>query len=352
MKTLSYLVGKFEKLLEHLPGAIRKPVEREWRPLKELFLQRRPAWIMVVGSKPETAFRTLFQAENEQFGEMAGPWRTFHRHGALHFAIAGELISAAKNAITARPPDLFLFIAGEENKSADLSFLKELHRFDCERYQHPTPIVAAGAQMMELMDAVHSDSALSPSVAAVLPMDNRHFILTAVANALPNEARLEFARVSGEKAVQREIAMTLTRSISGVCTAIGAQPIPLADFPILTSLQVLLISGIVHVTGKEWSLATGRDFLGALGANIGAGLALRETARAAVKLLPGWGSAISGAIAGAGTWAIGRAAIGYFIEGVTIEEARRRFRRERKSKQPKKIEPEKLPDSENDGKSA
>ena len=35
-------------------------------------------------------------------------------------------------------------------------------------------------------------------------------------------------------------------------------------------------------------------------------MVLREGARAAVKLLPGWGNAISGGVAAAGTYAIGR----------------------------------------------
>ena len=335
MKTLSYLVDKLEKLLERLPGTIRNLVEREWRPLKELFLQRRPARILIVGSKPETFFRELFQVHLGHIEETPGPWRHFHHRGVLQFAIAGEMIAGGKSAITSQPPDLFLFVAGEENKLTEITLLGELHRFDRERYKHAAPIVATGTQTMELMDALHADSELGTSVGAVLPPDQRSAILTAIANALAPEARLEFARVSGEKAIQREIAVTLTRSISGVCGAIGAQPIPLADFPILTSLQVLLVAGIVHVAGRDWNLATAREFLGAMGANVGVGLFFRESARAAAKLLPGWGNAISGAIAGAGTYAVGRAASAYFVEGLTLEEARRRFRMERK---PKKLQ--------------
>ena len=154
----------------------------------------------------------------------------------------------------------------------------------------------------------------------------REAVLASIARQLPLEARLEFARVSGEKSAQIEIAALLTRSTTAVCTAIGAQPIPLADFPILTSLQVAMVAGIVHATGREWNMRLGRDFLAALGANIGMGFLLREGARAAVKLLPGWGNAISGAVAGAGTYAIGRAATAFFIEGLPMEEARKRFK--------------------------
>jgi uncharacterized protein (DUF697 family) len=51
----------------------------------------------------------------------------------------------------------------------------------------------------------------------------------------------------------------------------------------------------------------------------------REGARAAVKVLPGFGNAISGAIAGGATYTLGRAATAYFIEGTPLPEVRRWF---------------------------
>ena len=109
--------------------------------------------------------------------------------------------------------------------------------------------------------------------------------------------------------------------------AIGAQPIPLADLPILTGLQAAMVSGIMHISGRELGVRTATEFFGALGANIGLGMVLREAARAGIKFLPGWGNAISGGIAAAGTYAIGRSAVAYFIEGVSLAEARKIFRR-------------------------
>ena len=66
-------------------------------------------------------------------------------------------------------------------------------------------------------------------------------------------------------------------------------------------------------------------FVGAIGANVGAGMLLREGARVLLKFLPGWGNVICGVIAGAGTYAIGRAAIAFFLEGVSLKEARRTY---------------------------
>jgi uncharacterized protein (DUF697 family) len=81
----------------------------------------------------------------------------------------------------------------------------------------------------------------------------------------------------------------------------------------------------MHISGRELGLKAATEFFGALGLNIGAGMIFREGARAAIKLIPGWGNAISGGVAAAGTYAVGRSAIAYFVEDVSITEARKFF---------------------------
>jgi uncharacterized protein len=146
---------------------------------------------------------------------------------------------------------------------------------------------------------------------------------------LPGDAQVEMARLVGAKKVQLEIAQHLVRSLTTVCAAIGVQPIPFADFPILTAIQFAMVTGIMHVSGRALGLKSAAEFFGALGINVGVGMIFREGARAAAKFLPGWGNAISGGVAAAGTYAVGRSAIGYFIEGISIGEARRLFRRQK-----------------------
>jgi uncharacterized protein (DUF697 family) len=81
------------------------------------------------------------------------------------------------------------------------------------------------------------------------------------------------------------------------------------------------------VSGRQASARLIAEFAGALGVSIGAGFAFREGARALLKIFPIWGNAISGLVAGAGTYAVGRAAIAYFIEDVPLQETRKLFRR-------------------------
>src|SRR5205823_4276158 len=121
------------------------------------------------------------------------------------------------------------------------------------------------------------------------------------------------------------------KSANGIgCAAIGAQPIPLADLPILTTLQLVMVSGIMYVSGRERSLRAATEFIGALGANVGAGMLLREGTRAVLKFFPGWGNVVCGMVAGAGTYAIGRAATVFFLEGVSLKDARRTYLTSRK----------------------
>jgi uncharacterized protein (DUF697 family) len=146
-------------------------------------------------------------------------------------------------------------------------------------------------------------------------------------------------RISRDLESQRQVAHTLVKSTSAICTAIGAQPIPLADLPILTTLQLVMVSGIMYLSGRERSLRAATEFIGAIGANVGAGMLLREGARALLKFLPGWGNVICGVIAGAGTYAIGRAAIAFFLEGVSLREARRTYLSSRKKRHRPELPP-------------
>ena len=154
--------------------------------------------------------------------------------------------------------------------------------------------------------------------------------MSILARELPNEARIEMIRISQDKEAQHQVAQVLVKSTTAICTAIGAQPIPLADMPILTTLQLVMVSGIMYVSGRERSLRAATEFVGALGANLGAGMLLREGTRAILKFFPGWGNLVSGAVAGAGTYAIGRAAEAFFLEGVSLRDARRTYLKSRK----------------------
>jgi uncharacterized protein (DUF697 family) len=93
--------------------------------------------------------------------------------------------------------------------------------------------------------------------------------------------------------------------------------VPGADLPVLTVNQMRLVLRIAAAHGVEIS----NERLPELVAVVGGGLGLRALARELVDLVPGVGWAVKGAIAYAGTRALGEAAVRYFASRGETEEA-------------------------------
>lgn len=88
--------------------------------------------------------------------------------------------------------------------------------------------------------------------------------------------------------------------------------VPGADLPALTLNQLRMVFRIAAAYGEEID----RERLFELAVVLGAGFGLRAAARQVLGLVPGPGWAIKGAVAYAGTRALGEAAIAYFERGV------------------------------------
>ncbi|MGJ5832001.1 GTPase family protein [Streptomyces ossamyceticus] len=147
-----------------------------------------------------------------------------------------------------------------------------------------------------------------------------------IQEVLPDNAQIEFARLAQFRKVQKRLAKRIVTATSVICGAVGATPIPVADMPVLTGIQATMIIMIAYISGSEVSVAASKELLVGLGGNIGAGFALREIARGILKVIPVAGNAASGAVAVAGTKALGEAAIFYFIDKKSLDDVRRNFR--------------------------
>jgi len=151
-------------------------------------------------------------------------------------------------------------------------------------------------------------------------------LLTYLIEVLPNSTHLELARLAKIRSLQVTLARTIMGATATITGTIAIAPIPLADIIPITTAQVGMIIGIAYISGRELSQKSALEFLSALGINVGTGMVLREAARALVKyVFPGGGLFVSGIVATAGTIALGEAAIRYFIEGKSIEEAKETF---------------------------
>ena len=340
---LLHIVERLEGFLGRLPDSIRKPVLNELTPLKELFLQQRPPRFVLTGSHPMPLLdfvARIFADDAEEAPSretLTGLFRwqkiALGQHGSIQLLDArgadANALALVREALQHQPADLFFFLPAEHD--AKVATRREIERL--EKLLAWNGSGAAGAKLIELQTS-GSASFLKPEFD--MPAIRASFVgiyslgptlRRTLAGELPNEARVELVRSGGDRHAQSEIAELLVKSTSAICAAIGAQPIPLADLPVLTTLQLVMVSGIMYISGRERSLRAATEFVGAIGANVGLGMILREGARAALKFFPGWGNVVCGMVAGAGTFAIGRAATVYFIEGATLRDARRVFAR-------------------------
>lgn len=333
--TLLGLYERLTRLVEKLPGGLQKPILRELLPIRQLFLEQRPSRLMLIGaaecSVPE--FLRRMGATGLQTGTSDNGWRSYavpKRGEILVLDARTDVPQAAVQAALERfSPDALVFLQedAQPGKAVDLE-LAATRAALCAPEVPLAGISFAGdagrARLAALLQSSRDFSGHKQAVACWTD-DGKSDEAEVLCALLPNPAKLEFARLTGARGAQAAIASSLLKSFTAVCGVIGLQPIPLADMPVLTTLQSLMVGLIVYTTGRRVNMRLVSEFLGALGFNIGAGLLFREGARAIIKFIPFWGNAVSGLIAGAGTYAIGRAAISYFIEETPIQETRKLF---------------------------
>jgi len=270
-----------------------------------------------------------------------------------------------------KPPDIIVFVVRAMDVDSaidrDLDLLEEVAR-TVERATRKTPAIVAAVTHCDLLEpkaAPFSDEEkighvrlaertlderirarpkLSPMLAQTVAVsaymsfkedgsvraDERWHVeelVRDIFNKLPDQGRSTFARVTGVVDLQDQLAQDLTYVTAALCAGIGIVPIPVADLVPITSLQIVLVSGIAYISGRPLDTKVAGEFLSALGVNVGAAFVLREAARALVKFVfPGAGSAVSGAVAFAGTMAVGAAARAYFVHGEPIDRARKIFK--------------------------
>jgi uncharacterized protein (DUF697 family) len=341
--TLVQIAERLEGLAGKLPERIRRPVLREMVPLKQLFLQqRRPRFLFIGSSKtpmPEIIDLLFAPDSHEGMNVTLTPvhrWTewTISGHGTVSILDARDADHSAQTQIQEdlrrEPADVVFFFDDGESKLNETIV-----------WQGETKIIGlslgSARRVTDLAEALDAQPYVHDRLATVVRITERQSaetrrLMSLLAAELPNQAKIEMIRISRDRHAQLHVAQMLVKSTTAICAAIGAQPIPLADMPVLTALQVLMVSGIMYISGRERSLRAATEFIAALGANVGVGMLLREGTRAMLKFLPGWGNVVCGMVAGAGTYAIGRAATAYFLEGASLKEAKQTYLKSRRKR--------------------
>ena len=115
---------------------------------------------------------------------------------------------------------------------------------------------------------------------------------------------------SGEKLgnIYRDVARRYILPFSIVAGTVAAIPLPFADLPVLTAIQV----SMVGLLGKLYGQTLTPSQAGGVVSAIAGGFVAQLVARQLIKFIPGFGSIISASWAAAYTWALGEGACVYF----------------------------------------
>jgi small GTP-binding protein len=133
-------------------------------------------------------------------------------------------------------------------------------------------------------------------------------LMPALVDALPD---LAVALGRELPAVRRSAANRIIRHAAALNTAVGAEPIPLVDIPVLLTTQARMVMRIAAIYGEPLTVRHAKELVG----TVAGGLAFRFLAQQGAKLVPTGGWAIAAGIAAVGTWAIGQVAMEYFESG-------------------------------------
>ncbi|MCU6599363.1 50S ribosome-binding GTPase [Peribacillus frigoritolerans] len=311
---------------------------------------------------PSDAEPKIRLLDSRGLGESEAPTEEFEEDTPLD-----ELIKA----VTEEQPDVFLFLIKAKEADSrieeDLQELNKLRKIVKENHHYDVPVICVVTQVDEL-DPPHykqipfdANPKKKKNIDEAIALMSKRFkdseipllniiptcsyidfdesgnieydmrwnidlLSDYLIEALPSEAKLKTAKAMQSQFVKKKFARTIVGTFTAIAGLIGAEPIPFADFPILTGIQGLMIVVIGFIADKEINTKTASEFIAALGINVGIGLLVREGVRAAVRFIPGAGLVVSGAVAGAVTYGIGQAAISYFLENKNIDQAKEAYK--------------------------
>ena len=125
------------------------------------------------------------------------------------------------------------------------------------------------------------------------------------------------ARLRGDAGVRDVYERAAHPHIVGhALAAAGVGALPLVDLVGVPAVQASLLRILAKLHGQLWDRRAASEFLGLLGAGIGAGYLARTVGRELIKFVPWWGQTVGvvwgASTSGATTYALGKAAGYYF----------------------------------------
>lgn len=169
--------------------------------------------------------------------------------------------------------------------------------------EHGVPIVVLGPEPTTFIPYVLATDVIPLRAGEGFPVAE---LATLLGGKLDEEATQIAARLP---VLRRGISEALISRVARQNAVLGAAIfVPGADFPVLTLNQLRLVLRLAQAHGQEIDAQRAPEIL----AVVGGGLGFRALARQALSVVPVAGWAVKGAVAYAGTRALGEAALRYF----------------------------------------
>ncbi|HEU5348974.1 MAG TPA: GTP-binding protein [Ktedonobacterales bacterium] len=306
-------------------------------------LRRKVAIIGLANSGKSTLFNTLQGRYVSPVSPIEGTTTTNVRGSFGPFTLIdtpGHIPEMQQEAIEEAAVTIYLLDAGEGMRPHDYQMVERLHKME------KSFVVTLNKSDLigDMADEAAARAAARLHVQDVIPISARdganvgEELIPALINASP-EAAIVLGRQLPR--FRREAANKLVRSATLIGLAAGLEPIPLVDIPILLGNQIRLVLRIAAVYGEPITAQHLRELV----TTIASGLLMRYLAEEAAKAMPFGGDLVAGAIAAAGTWAIGQVAIEYFESGKKLSRSqinemfKRYYRRYRETGQEEKLLP-------------
>jgi small GTP-binding protein len=314
------------------PAAVRLPAvmddlrsvlrSMDWEQLRDDVRREAMARLAIVGpvnSGKSTLFNLLEGKDVSEVGPVPGTTKEPMQRSLGPFTLVdtpgfGEVGGVDRATIAAKSASeadaiLLLLDAGAGLRQGDADLLKYLQTLR-------RPVVVA-LNKIDLLgrnfQQVVSDAASRLGV-PVVPISAKkgtnvaEKLMPALVDALPD---LAVALGRELPALRRSAAQRVVRHAATLNTAVGAEPIPFIDIPVLLTTQARMVLRIAAIYGESFTARHARELIG----TIAGGLVFRYLAQQGAKLVPAGGWAVAAGIAAVGTWAMGQVAIEYFESG-------------------------------------
>lgn len=267
----------------------------------------------LANSGKSTLFNTLRGKYTSAVSAQAGTTKANVRGGFGPFTLIdtpGHLPDVQDEAVQEAAAVVYLLDASQGLRAQDAAIVNKLKISD-----KPLIVALNKADLLkDGADEAAAEAAARLHVNDVIPISAHtgenigEELIPALIETSP-DAALALGRSLPE--YRRKAANKLVRTAALVSLAAGMEPVPLIDIPVLLGNQIRLVMRIATLYNEPLGGKPTRELF----ATIGTGLFFRYVAEEVAKAVPFGGDLVSGAIAAAGTWALGQVAIEYFESG-------------------------------------